>query len=189
MRADVALLLDWQGAVGLRPGSHPSSAFGYVDAAMEIHRALWTLGVTADVVHAGSDLSGYRLVVVPTLHLVDDATAAGIARFVAEGGHVIVTYFSGIVDEDDHVRLGGYPGAFAGLLGIHTEEFYPLREGQQVAIDVAEEAGEDLGPRWTGTVWTELTHLAGATAVARYADGPVAGWPAVTRHEAGAGVA
>jgi beta-galactosidase len=189
VRADVALVLDWHARWACAQGSHPSSAFGYLDAGMAIHRALWNQGVTADVVHAGSDLSGYRLVVVPTLYLVDDATAARIARYVASGGHVLVTYFSGIVDEHDHIRLGGYPGAFAGLLGVRTEEFYPLRAGEQVAIDVAADAGEGLGPGWTGTVWTELTRLAGATAVARYADGPVAGGPAVTRHETGAGVA
>jgi beta-galactosidase len=187
VRADVALMLDWHARWACDQGSHPSTAFRYLDAAMAIHRALWNQGVTADVVHAAGDLSGYRLVVVPTLYLVDEATAAGIARFVGGGGHVLVTYFSGIVDEHDHIRLGGYPGAFAELLGIRTEEFYPLRGGQRVKV--AAEAGEGLGRRWTGTVWTELTRLAGATAVARYADGPVAGGPAVTRNETGAGVA
>ena len=39
---------------------------------------------------------------------------------------MLVTYFSGIVDEHDHVRLGGYPGAFRDLLGVRVEEFFPL---------------------------------------------------------------
>ena len=30
----------------------------------------------------------------------------------------MVSFFSGIVDSRDHVRLGGYPGAFRDVLGI-----------------------------------------------------------------------
>ena len=96
-----------------------------------------------------------------------------------DGGHVVVTYFSGIVDENDHVRPGGYPGAFRDLLGVRVEEFAPLLEGESVQLD-------DGG---TADVWTEDLVLAGAEAVARYVDGPVPGAPAITRHEHGAGVA
>ena len=46
-----------------------------------------------------------------------DGAAAVIADFVAAGGHAVVTFFSGIVDEHDRVRTGGYPGAFRELLG------------------------------------------------------------------------
>jgi beta-galactosidase len=88
-----------------------------------------------------------------------------------------VTYFSGIVDEHDHVRLGGYPGAFRDVLGVRTEEFYPLHAGETVQLDDGT----------TASVWTELLHLAGAEAVRRFVDGPLAGVPAVTRHTYGAG--
>ncbi len=72
----------------------------------------------------------------PTLYLCSDATAAGAApRTCAAGGHVLVTYFSGIVDEHDHVRLGGYPGAFRELLGVRVEEFAPLLPGATVTLD------------------------------------------------------
>ena len=47
----------------------------------------------------------------------------------------LVTYFSGIVDEHDHVRLGGYPGAFRDLLGVRVEEFAPLLPGRSVTLD------------------------------------------------------
>jgi hypothetical protein len=50
------------------------------------------------------------------------------------GATVLVSYFSGIVDERDHIRLGGYPGAFRELLGIRTEEFHPLLEGGEVTL-------------------------------------------------------
>jgi len=158
--ADVALLWDWNAWWACDLDSHPSSELRYVDAPHRWHRALTELGATVDVVHPSADLSSYRLVVVPTLYLCSDELATALA-----GKHVLVTYFSGIVDEQDHVRLGGYPGAFRDLLGVRVEEFAPLRS--PVTLD--DGSGADL--------WSEVLTAAGAETVASHVDGT----PAVTR--------
>ena len=75
-------------------------------------------------------------------------------RLRRSGGHLVVTYFSGIVDEHDHIRPGGYPGAFRDLLGVRVEEFAPLLAGERVALD-------DGG---SADVWTEDLRLQGAEA-------------------------
>ncbi len=85
--------------------------------------------------------------------MVTDAAAARLEAAVAAGATALVTYFSGIVDEHDHIRLGGYPGAFRDLLGVRVEEFTPLREGEQVHLD------DGVGRR---DMWSEDLHLAGA---------------------------
>ena len=105
--------------------------------------------------------------------------ARNIAEFVRAGGTAVVTYFSGIVDENDHVRLGGYPGAFAELLGVRIEEFFPLRDAESVPLNA-------FG---SGTLFSELGRGAGASVLAQYTTGPVAGSPAVTRNAFGAGAA
>lgn len=179
VEAEVAMVVDWQAWWGCELDSHPSVDVRYPDRARAFHRALWDVGVAVDVVAPGRSLEGYRLVVVPTLYLVDDAAVAALDAFVRDGGHVVVTYFSGIVDQNDHVRPGGYPGAFRELLGVRVEEFAPLLEGEVVQLD-------DGG---TADVWTEDLELAGAEAVVRWVDGPVAGAPAVTRHRHGEGTA
>ncbi|HEY5183994.1 MAG TPA: beta-galactosidase [Actinomycetes bacterium] len=188
VQADVAMLFDWQAGWACDQGNHPSDAVRYIDQPQALHRALWQAGVTADVVGPGVDLGGYSVVVVPTLYLVDDGTAEAVRVFVERGGQAVITYFSGIVDPDDHVRLGGYPGAFADLLGVRTEEFFPLQPGARLPLQVATDdwPGTD---EWTGSVWSELTHLVGARAVATYGAGPLAGSPAVTRHAVGEGTA
>ena len=117
--------------------------------------------------------------IVPTLYLTSDAAAARMRRSSHAGGTLLVTYWSGIVDENDHVRLGGYPGAFRELLGVRAEEFCPLREGERVSLDDGSSADQ----------WTELLHLEGAQAVSSYVDGALAGVPAVTRHDFGQGTA
>ncbi|MDQ2674795.1 MAG: beta-galactosidase trimerization domain-containing protein, partial [Chloroflexota bacterium] len=113
------------------------------------------------------------------LYLVRDADADRLAAHVSGGGHALVSYFSGIVDEHDRIRLGGYPGAFRDLVGVRVEEFFPLEPGASVALDDGS----------TADLWTELLRLEGAVAEASFVDGPVAGVPAVTRHVYGDGVA
>lgn len=181
--AEVALVYDWQSAWAAEQPSHPTVDFDHRANVLAVYRALWRVGITVDVIPPGADPSGYRLVVVPALHLVGDEHAAVLHRYVEGGGHVLVTWFSGIVDEHAHVRLGGYPGAFRDLLGVWTEEFFPLTAGEWVPV-----TGELVG-EVTASVWTELLHLRGAEAEARYAAGPLAGVPAVTRNRYGAGTA
>lgn len=183
VRADVAILFDWQARWGAELDSHPSNDVTYLDLMQALYRALWDAGVTVDLVHPDTDLTEYRLVLVPTLYVTTDATAEHIRSYVEGGGHVLVTYWSGIVDEHDHVRLGGYPGAFRDLLGVSTEEFYPLRESEAVHL-----AGGVLDGAVAGT-WTELLTLRGAEEVSGYLDGPLPGVPALTRHEVGRGMA
>lgn len=180
VEAEVAMVFDWDARWALELDARPSVDVRYYDRATALHAALWRAGVTADIVPAaGVDLDRYRLVVVPTLYLVTDGAADALNTYVASGGTVLMTYFSGIVDEHDHVRLRGYPGAFRDLLGIAVEEFFPLLAGRSVELDDGT----------TATVWTEDVELRGAEAIARHVDGPVSGTPAITRNEYGDGVA
>jgi beta-galactosidase len=180
--ADVALLWDYQAGWACDQPSHPSELVRYGDDALAWHRALLRRGVTADVVHPEADLSRYRLIVVPTLYSCTDAAARNVAGAVERGAVALVTFFSGITDENDHIRLGGYPGAFRDLLGVTVEEFVPLLPGATAQV-------QDADGVWTASVWTEDLRLAGAEAVATYASGPLPGVPAVTRAVRGAGSA
>jgi beta-galactosidase len=177
--ADVAILWDYQAWWAVELDSHPSGDVSYLERVKAFHAALWRAGINADVVHPEGDMSGHRVVLVPSLYLVTDAAVANVAGFVSGGGHAVVSYFSGIVDEHDAIRLGGYPGAFRELLGVRSEEFHPLLEGERVALDDGSSA----------TAWTEDLRVDGAEPLARYVDGPVPGRPAVTRRGVGSGSA
>lgn len=177
--SDAAVLFDWESWWSLENEGRPSEDLRYLDQVHAAHAALVTAGISTDVVSASADLSDYRLVIVPALHLVRDADAAAIARFVEDGGTAVITFASGIVDQDDRVRLGGYPGAFRDLLGIVSEEFSPLGPAQSVTLDDGS----------TGTVWSERLRAVDAEVDARFSDGPAAGLPARTRRAVGDGQA
>jgi beta-galactosidase len=173
VEADTALVFSWEAWWATDTEARPSAAVGYLDQVHAAYRALRELGVTVDVVAPGADLGRYKAVVLPCLHLVSDEDAAVITGYVRDGGHAVVTFYSGIVDGCDRVRLGGYPGAFRELLGVVGEEFAPLLPGQEVTL-----AG---GAR--ATLWSERLRVTTAEAVDSYADGT----PAVTRNAYGAG--
>jgi beta-galactosidase len=90
----------------------------------------------------------------------------------------VVSFFSGIVDENDRVRLGGYPGAFREMLGVVTDEFYPLGLDDSRALSDGSHA----------TLWSESLRTTTATPIIHYTSGELPGVPAVTRNEFGAGV-
>jgi beta-galactosidase len=98
---------------------------------------------------------------------------------VTNGGSVFITFFSGIVDENERVIPGGYPGAFRDLLGIRSEEFFPLDPAHPLPLDNGSLA----------SLWSEALRLTSAEAVLHYAGGHHAGTPAVTRNRVGAGEA
>lgn len=162
--ADVAILMDYASIWAQDHPAQPTANHKPVEIIRQWYGELWKLGVTCDVRHPEDDLSGYRLVVVPALYLVSDAGAANLHQFVESGGVAVVGPYSGIVDENDRVRLGGYPGAWRDLLGVRVEEFFPC-DGVEV--------------------WRELAHATTAEVLNTY----VTGEPAWTRNAWGAGTA
>lgn len=173
--ADLALLWDWQSWWAQRAGAG-------LDARERVeawYAATYDLHLTADFAHPEADLSSYPLVVVPALYAMTEAASAGLRRYAENGGVLVVSCFSGIVDEHDTVHDGPHPGALRDVLGLTVEEFTPLRSGQRVRLDNGTSAG----------VWAEFLTLSGAVPVWSYVDGPAAGLPAVTRHPFGRGSA
>jgi beta-galactosidase len=179
VEADVALLFSWESWWSAEGEARPSQAVTYLDQVHTAHGALRELGVTTDVVAPNADLSRYKLVVVPGLYMISDTDAQAIADYVSAGGRLVVTYFSGIVDERDRIRLGGYPGAFRDVLGVLAEEFAPLLPGSEVS----------LSNGGTGALWTERLRATTASVIATYQDGPMSGIPVITRNRHGAGTA
>jgi beta-galactosidase len=182
-QADVAVVWDWQSWWAQKLEWRPSEDHDARERADAFYEALYDRHLTVDFAHPEADLSAYPLVVVPALYLMTEAAGRNLQRYVEQGGTLVVSYFSGIVDEHDAVHEGAYPGALRDVLGLTVEEFSPLLADQRVRI-----TGPD-GSELTGDVWTEFVVPRGAETVWTYAEGLTADHPAVTRHRLGEGTA
>nr|WP_211116870.1 beta-galactosidase [Glycomyces buryatensis] len=179
VESDVAILWDWESWWALELEWRPSEDLRFRERVEAYYASLWKQHVTVDFAHPESDLSGYRLVVAPSSYLLSEAAGKNLRGYVENGGNLLVSYFSGIVDEHDGVHPGPHPGALRETLGLWTEEFHPLHQDEAPALD--------SGAR--GRIWSERVRLEGAESVAAFAGGPDAGHPAITRHRLGGGTA
>jgi len=181
--AETAILLDWESWWALELDSKPSAAVRVRERLYAFYKPLYEANVPVDFAHPGADLSSYRLVVAPNLYLVTDDSAENLRRFVADGGTLLMSFFSGIVDGWDHIRLGGYPPSFVELLGLRIEDFVPMASGETNRLDTPD------GGSYGSDLWADLIHLEGAEALATYTDNFYADTPAVTRNVFGEGAA
>ena len=179
MESRVAIVFDYDAWWASEIDSKPSIDVRYLDLLRAFHRSLFLRGVSVDMVHPSASLEEYNLVLVCTLYSVTDDAAGNIANAASAGATVLVSYFSGLSDEKDHVRLGGYPGAFKDLLGVRVEEFHPLLAGSQLK----------LSDGTVSSIWSEHVHLEGAEALQAFTGYPLEGVPSLTRRAVGSGAA
>ncbi|MDR7273360.1 beta-galactosidase [Catenuloplanes atrovinosus] len=175
--ADAAIIWDWESWWALELPWRPSAELAFRERQEAFYEALWRRHLTVDFARPSAPLAAYPVVFLPAGYLLTAAAAAGLRDYVAGGGTLVVSYFSGIVDEHDAVHPGPHPGALRDVLGLRVEEFLPLREGETTALSTGV----------SGDVWAERLLLDGATEIASYLDGPAAGLPAITSHAYGAG--
>ncbi|WP_282938246.1 beta-galactosidase [Paenibacillus sp. RC67] len=183
VEAKVAIVFDWHNWWALELDSKPSRDVLYLEQIKQYYQALFEHNVGVDFVQPNADLSGYKLVLAPALYMVGPGVAANLESYVTNGGTLLTTFFSGMVDENDRIHLGGYPAPLRKLLGICVEEFDPMIPGQTNGIAVSG-SGE-----YSCSLWADLIRLEGANDRATFTTDFFAGSPAITEHSFGEGKA
>jgi beta-galactosidase len=188
IESKVAIVYDWENRWAVELSSGPSVALNYVDEVHKYYDALFKLNIQTDLVREDADFSTYDLVIAPVLYMVKPGFAEKTEAFVRGGGAFLTTFFSGIVNENDLVTLGGYPGELRPLLGIWSEEIDALFPGHTNQIVVQAEQGTLKGTYSCGLL-CDLVHSEGAEVIAAYGDDFYKGMPAITRNRFGEGQA
>ncbi len=100
----------------------------YFDTVGMYYRALWRLGLQVDFcdMRDCTDLSPYTLVIAPMLFMFRNGFEDRLKAYVANGGTLLMSYFSGIVNETDLTFLGDTPFALTDVLGLRVEEMDAL---------------------------------------------------------------
>ncbi len=188
---DIAIIYDWENNWALTDAQGPRRGDkGYLDACKRHYRAFWQRGIPVDVIDMDQDLSSYALVVAPMLYMLRPGVGARIAAFVENGGTFVTTYWSGIVDENDLVVQGGFPGgALRRVMGIWAEEIDALYEDDRNTV--VPKPGNPLGLTgpYEARDYCDLVHSEGAEVLATYGEDFYAGRPALTVNTYGDGQA
>ena len=125
-KSKVAVVFDYESEWASEHTATPTQKVHHVDEPLQWFRALADHGVTADVVPVRGAWDDYEMVVLPSVYLLSEETTRRVRDYVVGGGRLVVTYYTGISDERDHVWLGGYPGSIRDVVGVRVEEFMPM---------------------------------------------------------------
>lgn len=186
--AKAAIVFDWDNWWAIEKSSGPTIALNYVQQIHKYYAAFYNRNVQVDMVSVDTDLSAYDLVVAPVLYMVKPGFAEKLEAFVENGGTFLTTFFSGIVNENDLVTVGGYPGELRKMLGIWVEEIDALFPDQKNKVVLKDKFGKLQGSYECGML-CDLLHTEGAEVIAEYGEDFYKGMPAVTRHTFGKGEA
>ncbi|BAR01429.1 beta-galactosidase [Bifidobacterium catenulatum DSM 16992 = JCM 1194 = LMG 11043] len=125
-KSKVAVVFDYESEWATEHTATPTQKVHHVDEPLQWFRALADHGVTADVVPVSSNWDEYEVVVLPSVYILSEETTRRVRDYVVNGGRLIVTYYTGLSDEKDHVWLGGFPGSIRDVVGVRVEEFMPM---------------------------------------------------------------
>lgn len=181
--AKVAIAMDWNAWWALELESKPAK-LNYIESIIPYHRYFYDRNIPVDFVAPSANLSGYDLVIAPTLYLLSQHDAENLNSYVKNGGTLLTTYSTGIVDTDEHVVLGGYPAWLRPMLGLWVEEWSIYGDSPTNSVRYTD--GKISHPVKT---WSDILHLDGATALASYESDFFAGQPAITVNRFGQGTA
>ncbi len=121
--AQAAVIYDWENRWAIQGSCGPRSDNMYHEECIEkSYYALRRQGLNVDVIDQSIPLDGYRFVAVPMQYLFHEGFAQKLRNYVADGGILVMTYWSGVVDENDRCFLGQTPYDMTDVLGLRREE-------------------------------------------------------------------
>ena len=148
--------------------------------------ALWEQQVTTHIVAPDCDLSRYKLVIAPFLHLLRPEVVENLRGYVAGGGALVLGPRSGFKDEHNRLFPSPQPGPLADLAGA-TVRFFDSLEPDRLNV-LRWEHMPNMHRTEVG-LWAEVLDPTDAQTevLASYVQGWYANEPAITRrkHEGG----
>ena len=183
IRNEVAILYSADSSNGISFMPYTRSGNGYAATLQQLHQALYKANIGADFVFPSTnDFSAYKLLIVPSLYVADDALLKRISDYVHDGGHILMTFKGGFTNENSAVRWEKAPGPLHDAAGFTYQEFSNLEKPLALRGDPFK-----VGDSNRVSQWAEFLDLTTAKPLATY-DHPFFGrWPAITENDYGKG--
>jgi len=183
VRADVAIIYDYESIWSLASQAGYAGN-DYIRVVARYYNALFRAGINVDLISPESDLSKYKLVLAPDLVMLPDARARKLIAFVEQGGVLMTDSRTGVKDEHNLAHERTLPGLLSNVLGIEIEEYGAL-DGRSYPVFSDGLFADTL----TAIHYVDWVTPKGAQVMAGYDQWHLRPFAAVTRNEAGDGVA
>ncbi len=179
----VALVYDWESNWALNRGGGFGRPTRLGIQTLQKHYALfWQQDIACDIVSTQDDLSGYDLVVAPMLYLLQPTTMQHLQKYVRDGGTLVSSYFTAMVDAYDRVNIGGFPKLMAELFGLQTKELDTLLPGEHHLVQFNHQTYQSHD-------YDEIIRVTTAKVLGTYKDNFYQQTPAITKNDYGKGTA
>ncbi|GAB6168364.1 beta-galactosidase [Clostridium carnis] len=184
-KSEVAIIYDWENMWAINDSEGPRNiGLNYNDIVKDYYSVFWNEGINVDFVDMESDISKYKLVVAPILYMIRNSFQNKIREFVNNGGVIVSTYFTGIVNETDLCYLGGFPGELMDVFGIRSEEVDALYDYEVNTIKM-----KDTNKIYKCIELCDLIKANEAEILATYTSDFYKGNAAITKNKFGKGTA
>lgn len=187
-KAQAALLWDTENRWGLEDAHGPRNmGLRNREACLKSYAALRHYNVNVDIIDMDQALDGYRLVAAPMLYMLRADFVKKARDYVEKGGNLVLTYWSGIVDENDLCYLGGTPYGLMDVFGLRSEEIDGLYDGEANSGVPIPGASLAMSRTYSCSNLCELVKLEGAEPLMVYGSDFYAGKAVLTRNRFGKG--
>ena len=185
--ADACILYSHDNEWVLQQPNPPNKFFSLRDHIQLIYNALHDRNILVDFARPNEDLSAYKIVFAPSLHLLSAGDADRLKLYVQNGGTLIGTFNTALVDEHNLASDTGFPHNLTDLFGLEVQEFdmLPPSEENHLTFKGAFPTSH-LHP---ARLWCDLIEPKGCQILATYSKDFYAGKPALTMHTFGLGKA
>jgi beta-galactosidase len=185
--AETCILFSHENEWNFKFNKQPNKYFNQREHVQLFYNALHDRNIPVDFARPTEDLSKYKLVIVPSMHLLAGGEADLLKLYVQNGGVLVGTCNTGLVDEHHIAPDSGYPHDMTDLFGMEVLEFDPLPPGEENHLTIKGAfAATHLHP---ARLWCDIIEPKGCQVLATYAKDFYGGRPAITLHEYGQGKA
>lgn len=189
-KAKAAIVVDTENRWAMEDSQGPRNiGLHYKEALLKSYMALHSYGIDVDIIDEEEQLDEYVMVVAPMLYLFRNDFEKKAKAFVEKGGKLVMTYWSGIVNETDLCFLGGMPHGLMDVFGLRSEEIDGLYDWESNEGVLTEYAKFAKGRSYKCKNLCELVRTENARALMTYKEDFYAGRAALTENEWGKGKA
>ncbi len=185
--AETCILYSHPNEWSLKMPMQPTKHFKQRDHMMLFYSALHDRNIPVDFARPTEDLSKYKIVFAPSLQTLAAGEADLLKLYVQNGGTLVSTFNTGLVDEHHIAPDTGFPHDLTDLFGLEVPEFDVLPPGED--NHMAFKGGFPASHLHPAKVWCDLIEPKGCQVIATYAKEFYAGTPALTVNQYGLGKA